>query len=128
MAKFAGAPNRTHGVADGLMAPPMSLDNCSVPGRDNTRTPCFGPKARGSPAWWGFPFQTLYTKQRGMQAGETTIFTSAFIPFLRSKTTGAAVEAGVHITQDQAAGSATVKVGELTIKVDTRGEWSVEGR
>lgn len=29
------------------------------------------------------------------------------------------MEAGVHITQDQVAGSATVKVGELTIKLDT---------
>ena len=123
MAKFAGAPNRTHGVADGVMAPPMSLDNCTVPGRRNTRQPCF-------PAgeWWGFPFQTLYTKQRGMQVGEAAVFTSAFIPYLRSKTTGAAIEAQVHITQDQVAGSATVKVGELTIKLDTRGGWSVEGR
>jgi hypothetical protein len=122
LAKFAGAPNRTHGVADGVLAPPMSLDNCTVPFH-NTRAPC-------APAgeWWGFPAQTLYTKQRGMQAGETTIFTSAFIPYLRSKTTGEAVEAQVHISQDQATGSATVTVGGLTIKLDTHGNWSVEGR
>ena len=123
MAKFAGALNRSHGVADGVMAPPMSLDNCTVPGRDNTRQPCF-PVGE----WWGFPFQTLYTKQRGMQAGETTIFTSVFIPYLRSKTTGAAVEAGVNITQDQVAGSATVTVGELRIQLDMHGNWLVEGR
>jgi hypothetical protein len=123
VAKFGAAPDRTHGVADGFMAPPMSLDNCTVPGRRNTRQPCF-------PAgeWWGFPSQTLYTKQRAMRAGEATVFTSAFIPYLRSETTGAAVEAAVHITQDQAAGSATVKVGPLTITLDNRGAWSVEGR
>ena len=123
VAKFGGAPNRTHGIADGYMAPPMSLDNCTVPGRRGTRAPCFPPGD-----WWGFPFQTLYTKQRAMAAGETTIFASAFIPYLRSKTTGAAVEAGVHITQNPAAGSATVKVGPLTVQLDVHGEWSVEGR
>ena len=123
VAKFGGAPNRTHGIADGVMAPPMSFDNCSVPGRRNTRQPCWPPGL-----WWGFPFQTLYTKQRAMRAGEPTIFTSAFVPYLRSKTTGAAVEAGVHIAQDQPDGSATVRVGALTVKLDVRGAWSVEGR
>ena len=123
MAKFGGAANRTHGIADGFMAPPMSLDNCTLPGRHGTRQPCHPPGE-----WWGFPFQTLYTKQRAMQAGEATLFTSAFIPYLRSETTGAAVEAGVHIAQNQAAGSATVKVGPLTVKLDVRGGWSVAGR
>ena len=123
VAKFGGAPNRTHGIADGVMAPPLSLDNCSVPGRHNIRQPCWPPGL-----WWGFPFQTLYTKQRAMRAGEATIFTSAFVPYLRSKTTGAAVEAGVHIIQDQPSGSATVRVGALTVKLDVRGAWSVEGR
>jgi hypothetical protein len=123
MAKFGGAPNRTHGVADGVMAPPMSLDNCTVPGRRGARDPCYPPGE-----WWGFPSQTLYAKQRGMRGGQRTVFASAFIPYLRSKTTGAAVERGVEITQDQAAGSATVKVGALTVKLDVHGEWSVEGR
>ena len=63
-----------------------------------------------------------------MRAGEATIFTSAFVPYLRSKTTGAAVEAGVHIIQDHPSGSATVRVGALTVKLDVRGAWSVEGR
>jgi hypothetical protein len=115
MAKFGGAPNRTHGVADGVMAPPMSLDNCTVPGRGGAREPCYPPGE-----WWGFPSQTLYAKQRGMRGGQRTVFASAFIPYPRSKTTGATVERGVEITQDQAAGSATVKVGALTVKLDYR--------
>jgi hypothetical protein len=123
VAKFGGSPNRTHDVSPGVMAPPMSLDNCTVPGRHNTRQPCFQPGE-----WWGYPWQTLYTKQRGLAGGQTTIFTSAFIPYLRSKTTGAAVEAGVHITQNQEAGSAVVEVGPLTISLDVQGGWEVKGR
>lgn len=123
MAKFAGAPNRTHGLADGVMAPPMSLDNCTVPGRHNILQPCFP-----TGEWWGAPSQTLYSKQRAMPAGKTTIFTSVFIPYLQSQTTGAAVEASVHVTQDEAARSATVQVGPLTVKLDVHGGWSVHGR
>ena len=123
MAKFGAAPNRTHGVADGVMAPPMSLDNCTVPGRRSIPQPCFPPGE-----WWGFPYQTLYSKQRAIQGGEATIFTSVFVPYLRSKTTGAAVQASVHIAQNPSAGSATVKVGALIVTLDVRGGWSVDGR
>ena len=63
-----------------------------------------------------------------MQPGERELFVSVFVPYLRSKTTGAAVQAAVHITQDRGNGSATVEVGPLVVDLDVHGAWSVQGR
>ena len=121
VAKFGAAPNRTNGISPGYMAPPSIP--CRVVGRHNIVQPCNPPGQ-----WWGFPWQTLWSKQRHMQAGETELFVSAFIPYLRSKTTGTAVEAGISISQAKEQGSATVKVGALTVILDVHGAWSVGGR
>ena len=121
VAKFGAAPNRTHGLAAGSMAPPSIP--CQTIGKHNIPQPCFPPGE-----WWGFPWQTLWTKQRYMQPGERELFVSVFVPYLRSKTTGSAVQAGVSISQAKEAGSATVKVGPLTVTLDVHGAWSVLGR
>ena len=72
VAKVSAAPNRTHGLADGYMAPG------SLPWKSDPRHP-----SPWNLAYW----QTLFTKQRHMAAGTTTIFTSVFVPYLPSQTT-----------------------------------------
>ena len=122
VAKFGAAPNRTHGLAPGVVAPP-SRDPCTIVGKHGIMEPCFPPGE-----WWGYPWQTLWSKQRHMQAGETELFVSVFVPYLRSKTTGSAVQASVGIAQAKKTGSAEVTVGLLTVKLDVHGGWSVDGR
>ena len=63
-----------------------------------------------------------------MQAGERQLFVSVFVPYLRSTTTGSAVHSGISIAQAKAMGSATVRVGSLTVTLDVHGAWSVAGR
>ena len=121
VAKFGSAPNRTHGIAAGFMAPPSIP--CREVGRHNIMQPCFPPGE-----WWGFPWQTLWTKQRHMRPGVRELFVSVFVPYLRSQTTGEAVQAQVTIAQDKATSSATVKIGSLAISLDVFGTWSVQGR
>ena len=63
-----------------------------------------------------------------MRPGERELFVSVFVHYLRSQTSGSAVQAGVSIAMAKKSGSTIVKVGPLTVTLDVYGAWSVAGR
>ena len=63
-----------------------------------------------------------------MRPGARELFVSVFVPYLRSETTGEAVQARVAIAQDKATSSTTVKIGSLAVNLDVYGAWSVQGQ
>ena len=124
------ALNRKHGVTLGWMA----MDNCpdSSPTGCGWREPGFGNATRHPLPWPGFPWQTLWSKQK-IAENSRALFVSVFAPYETAAGKSAAQALAKSIAIDVAAdsASATVKLvphgsaQELTVDLDIHGGWSV---
>ena len=130
MANGDSDAGRKHGVTGGWMAP----DNCpdSSPDGCGWREPGFGNATRNPSPWPGFPWQTLWSKQR-IPENSRALFVSVFVPYETAAGRAAARALAKSIGIDVAADSesATVKLTphgsaqELTVALDIHGKWSV---
>ena len=96
------------------------------------REPGFGNATRHPQPWPGFPWQTLWSKQK-IAENSRALFVSVFAPYETAAGKSAAQALAKSIAIDVAAdsASATVKLvphgsaQELTVDLDIRGKWSV---
>jgi hypothetical protein len=92
-----------------------------------------GNATRHPSPWLGFPWQTLWSKQR-IPENSRALFVSVFSPYetAAGKLAAQALASSIHIDVAPNSESATVKLTphnsahEVTVKLDIHGKWSSE--
>ena len=128
VAKMANGVGKTHGVAPGFMA----SSTCSSPTATGGCDWAAQGGGSGRVPWLGFPWQTLWSKQR-IPSNSSATFVSVFVPYeaASGKTAAQAVARSIDIqvsaTDDNATVSFTPHGGakQLTIRLDINGKWQV---
>ena len=130
---LSGGPPRldkTHGAAPGFMASSTCPSPTATGGCDWAAQPAFSNRPKGS--WLGFPWQTLWSKQR-IASNSAAAFVSCFVPYEAAlgKAAAQAVAKSIEIQLAASDDSATVKLTpdgatkQLTVTLDIHGKWTV---
>ena len=130
VAKMANGKGKTHGAVPGFMASSTCPSPTATGGCDWAAQPAFSTRPKGS--WLGFPWQTLWSKQR-IASNSAAAFVSCFVPYeaASGKAAAQAVAKSIEIQLAASDDSATVTLTPfgatkpLTVTLDIHGKWSV---